>query len=118
MAKARVSSKDDLEDGYLTKGDVDQIEADSRGMAELGVDPDEYQQRMNELYMTQIAAVREAILEEQSPRQIAEWLATHFDEYPDDILDTAMALVQQYIGQGISFSREQAQEWADKAFGV
>lgn len=73
---------------------------------------------LDEKYSAQVGMAREAVLHDMSPGEIAEMVAIHFDESPEDVLDTAEALVGQFGSMGYRLNRDQAHEWADKAFGV
>jgi hypothetical protein len=52
-----------------------------------------------------------------SPLEIGQMIATHFDDSPEDTLDTAEALVREFVSD-FQFTRTAAHEWADKAFNV
>jgi hypothetical protein len=72
---------------------------------------------MLDRYTQMVANVRKSILEEMTPLEIAQMIATHFDEAPEDTLDTAKALVQEFT-KDFPTSRADAHRWADEAFNV
>lgn len=72
---------------------------------------------MLDRYTQMVANVRKATLEDMNPKEIAEMIATYFDDSPEDVLDTAEALVREYV-KFFPLSRAAAHEWADKAFNV
>ena len=51
-------------------------------------------------YVETIAGVRSAIIENMSPKDIAEWIASHFDDAPEDTFDTIVALADELITKG------------------
>jgi hypothetical protein len=68
-------------------------------------------------YTQTVAEVRKAVLESMTPLEIAQMIGTHFDEAPEDALDTAQAIVREHV-KNYAYTRAQAHEWADKAFSV
>jgi hypothetical protein len=74
-------------------------------------------ERDNDRWVGEIGDIRKVILREMTPKTIAEMIAVHFDEAPEDILDTAKALVAEF-SRGYATTRADAHRWADDAFGV
>lgn len=79
------------------------------------------QEKKNEIlldrYMETVVNVRKAVLESMTPLEIAQMIVIHFDDSPEDVLDTANALVQEFV-KDFQFTRTAAHEWADQAFNV
>jgi hypothetical protein len=79
--------------------------------------PEKQNEIMLDRYTATVANVRKAVLEEMTPLEIAQMIATFFDDSPEDQLDTAKALVQEFV-KGFTLSRSDAHRWADEAFNV
>jgi hypothetical protein len=86
-------------------------------MGELKERVDVYDEAQLDRYTATVSNVRKAVLESMTPLEIAQMIATHFDDSPEDTLDTAKALVQEFRHE-FAMTRADAHRWADRAFNV